>query len=746
MQVKLLNRLWTFFGVAVVLAAGGCSESTGLGQLSASVEVSPDPLTLATVPITVRSQGQLEVRNTGAAQLSLANARIEGGGAVFTLGEVPAFVAPNQAVTVTVTGRAQTVGAYSAVVVLGTSARNSEEVRVDVSFQATEIPDCEDGNTCTANTFDAETNRCVQTFADGIACESKDRCIINAVCQQGVCLGEQKRCDDGNPCTRDVCRQTDGECLAVVPEDACNDDNPCTDDSCTAGGCVNEPKINGALCDDGDSCTDVDTCFGGECTGISEADGTVCSDGNSCTINDRCSAGVCTGDSIVEPAAEGEVLFSYPLPLFAERSFLHRRHVSMTDDGVFYGLDHRNLPNDENGVPQGLEHIVFAFEQCGTHVNGFKYQPPDPFVSVIAVRRSLQIGQGEVRMVVGIRQLFDNGFEPQTTAYVLPPFDRVEPDEPVLPIRPPSIRGTGGETGRSLLPDGSQIWGTVVPLNFAPFEDVNDARQNLVIVRGDRNGSPLWRHERSSEFWSEFLGVAGPRVLFWSEGRFGALDFNTGAQVWSQQTAFITSEIALSTQLNLGVARASSQILAVEILNGTQVFTYPSPADALYVPRTDPIISADGRILFMMERRVIAQVDGENTIVPTVLTWVELDTDGQLISETELPYAFPGDVTQTLADDRFDDPYPTVADDGITYVGFGDSFWALEPGGRIRWTLTSTNPAAFTATVPLLRDDGVLLMSRGSREIIGVRTNGGQMSEAGWASYRHDNNRTNFTP
>ena len=116
-------------------------------------------------------------------------------------------------------------------------------------------------------------------------------------------------------------------------------------------------------------------------------------------------------------------------------------------------------------------------------------------------------------------------------------------------------------------------------MNFAPFESFDDARQNLVIVRGDRANRPLWRHERSSEFWSEFLGVAGPRVLFWSEGRFGALDFNTGAQVWSQETAFITSEIALSTQLNLGVARASNQILAVEILNGTQVFTYPSPAD-----------------------------------------------------------------------------------------------------------------------------------------------------------------------
>ncbi|MEM7678394.1 MAG: PQQ-binding-like beta-propeller repeat protein [Myxococcota bacterium] len=380
--------------------------------------------------------------------------------------------------------------------------------------------------------------------------------------------------------------------------------------------------------------------------------------------------------------------------------------------------------------------MIFAFNQCGTPVYEFDYQPPDPFVSVSAVRRTIQVADNEqVRVVVGVRQLVDNGFEPQTTTYVL---DKSGEE------RLSSIRATGGETGRSLLPDGSQIWGTIVPLNFGPFENFTDARQNLVIVRGDRNGQPLWRHERSSFWWAEFLGVAGPRVLFWSEGRFGALDFNTGALVWSQPTAFITSEIALSTQLNFGVARAEDQIIAVEILNGTQIFTFPEEADPEYVARTDPIISADGRVLVMMERRTFSAID--NTLVPSELSWVELDVTGQVLSETVLPYAFPGDFRETRAEDFRDDPYPTVADDGITYVGYGDHFWAIEPGGDIRWTLTSTMPDAFTATVPLLRNDGIMLISRGRRDIIGVRTNGGQMSEAGWASYRHDNDRTNFTP
>ncbi|CAN0544548.1 unnamed protein product, partial [Laminaria digitata] len=72
------------------------------------------------------------------------------------------------------------------------------------------------------------------------------------------------------------------------------------------------------------------------------------------------------------------------------------------------------------------------------------------------------------------------------------------------------------------------------PLTSGPPSDTQPSRQNLVIVREDLNQNVLWRHERTSGDWAEFLGVAGPRVLFWADGRFGALDFNTGAQVWSQ--------------------------------------------------------------------------------------------------------------------------------------------------------------------------------------------------------------------
>ena len=45
-----------------------------------------------------------------------------------------------------------------------------------------------------------------------------------------------------------------------------------------------------------------------------------------------------------------------------------------------------------------------------------------------------------------------------------------------------------------------------------------------------------------------------------------------------------------STNLNLGVARASTQLIGVDILEGRQLFMFPPAEDFTYVPRTDPVI------------------------------------------------------------------------------------------------------------------------------------------------------------
>lgn len=724
------------FVAAVGLSLSGCNGCVEgeLVALTPAIVVEPLQLDLGEVPFSVTRQGAVTIRNVGNAVLTLDSVSIRGG-ETFTISKPPRDrVEPSRSEVLLIEATAPVVrGSYATTLVIESNDPESPIVEVPLRLVAVQPPPCDDGNVCTEDWFDEATAACAHRFADGTTCFPADKCIIDAVCAQGVCLGAQKACDDNSPCTADFCRQIDGECLFVESPSICEDDNPCTEDSCSPAGCANENLPSGVACDDGDLCTVQDSCFQGNCTGRGAQEGGACDDHDSCTSDDICVAGACTGVSIVDPAAEGDLLFKDPQRSWTERAFLHRREVSLSrDTGVFYGLDHLTLPNQ-----QGLTHVVSAMKQCGTEVYSFEYRPPDANVQVSYVRRGIQIGgNDQVRMYVGVRQRPDDGWRPQTTTYVL------AQDGAVVNA---GIQTLGGETGRSLLPDGSHIFGRVLPLTNGPPTAEQPSLQNLVIVREDFNGNVLWRHERTSGFWAEYLGVAGPRVLFWADGRFGALDFNTGAQVWSQATAFITKEMALSTSLNLGVARVgnppfSLQLIGVEILEGRQVFQFPPTLDETYFPRTDPVIAADGRILVIMERRdPILQVS-------LGLEWVELNQDGQVLTQTPLPYIFPAQWGETRHEDYFDDPYPTVADDGVSYVGYGDTFWAINPGGQIRWTLTSTIPNAFTGTVPLLRDDGVLLINEGSRSIIGVRTNGGQMSDRGWPSFRHDGERTNFTP
>ncbi|MFO0727202.1 MAG: hypothetical protein U1E65_25715 [Myxococcota bacterium] len=726
--------------LALGLAGCSCEGATGIGELEPHIEAAPPILNLGRVPRGVLTSNVVTVRNIGTAVVKVSQLSIVGN-SIFTTTATPSFaLAPSDSVPVVISARPDVVGMLSAqLVILSDDAKRSPTV-VQIVLEAIDPPPCDDGNDCTLDVFDTDLAACKHSFDDGHSCQPADRCVINARCQQGVCLGEQKLCHDDSICTRDLCRQIDGECRFIPDLSACDDHNPCTADSCGPSGCEHEPLPNGTGCDDHDGCTTDDACFAGNCVGQGQPDGQPCDDGDSCTAGDTCRAGHCAGHSITATVPEGQIAFVYPLVTW-DGAFIHRREVSLDDEtGIFYGMDHLPLFD-----PPGLTHVVFAMEQCGSIHYEFSYRPPDSHVFVSHVRREMQLtADGQIRIVVGIRQTRDQGFEPQTTTYILDPEGNV---------RTSKIEVAGGETGRSLLPDGSHIFAVVWPLQTGPIPMDVDPLQNLVVVREDRDGNSLWRHERSSGEWAEFLGTAGPRVLFWANDNWGALDFNTGQLVWSSPTPFIADQMALSTGLNLGLARVGAngqfgfpiptQLVGVEILEGNQVFVFPATEDAGYVPRTDPVIAADGRIILLMQR---SEIDGTGALTPTGLDFVELAADGHVLTTTALPYSFADGFLETRSRDFSDDPFPTVADDGITYVGYGSMFWAIDPGGHIRWTITSTMPDAFTATVPLLREDGILLINEGNRRILGVRSNGGRMSDDGWASFRHDSRRTNYTP
>ncbi|MEZ4266489.1 MAG: hypothetical protein R3F39_08930 [Myxococcota bacterium] len=191
-------------------------------------------------------------------------------------------------------------------------------------------PTCDDGNPCTADTCNGDTGAC-EHLDLAVACDDANACTEGDFCSVGACLpGPAQDCDDGNPCTSDVCDKTTGACVNLPIAAGCDDGNSCTaDDACVAGACVGGP--NGCACaedgdcavkEDGDACNGTLICKLNECvvdpltlvscavsstpcqknvcvpaTGLCALspvpDSAGCDDGDGCTLGDTCAAGTC---------------------------------------------------------------------------------------------------------------------------------------------------------------------------------------------------------------------------------------------------------------------------------------------------------------------------------------------------------------------------------------------------------------------------------------------------------------------
>ena len=201
----------------------------------------------------------------------------------------------------------------------------------------TSNPDRALRNRCTCAAGQANCrNQCVDVMNDvdncgacGNVCPkvSDNQCMGEAICAQGACgfvpLEAGTWCDDGNACTQNDTCNGQGGCIGGEPVE-CNSGNPCAIDSCDpAVGCVQEFKLEGTSCDDGNPCNGNEVCDGaghcmqgtpvicqpsdqchaagvcdpstGQCSNPPKTDGTPCNDGNSCTGNDVCRQGVCSG-------------------------------------------------------------------------------------------------------------------------------------------------------------------------------------------------------------------------------------------------------------------------------------------------------------------------------------------------------------------------------------------------------------------------------------------------------------------
>ncbi len=149
---------------------------------------------------------------------------------------------------------------------------------------------CDDGDPCTDNVCDAAAGCLSQN--NKAACDDGDACTENDKCGDGVCSGKPKACDDGLFCNgAESCDPANGDCLpGTAPET--DDGVDCTTDSCDEGKdeVLHEPDA--AACGDDNPCTD-DVCDPEEgCSNPNNTD--ECDDGDPCTENDACAEGACT--------------------------------------------------------------------------------------------------------------------------------------------------------------------------------------------------------------------------------------------------------------------------------------------------------------------------------------------------------------------------------------------------------------------------------------------------------------------
>jgi hypothetical protein len=260
--------------VLLVLAChpGGLAPSHGLA-------VSPDALRLSPA----LPEATFVLRNTGqdAEQVAL-NAS-----APFSVTPSSVALAAGDAVTVTVTFAPTADGVFTQTL---TAAGTTASAAVALTG---ETP-CVSTKACRQSARDPSTGACVESpVANGTSCPSA--CLNGATCLDGTCVGQPVSCDDGNPCTLDLCADDTGcfhaDGTASCPSDSCNAPT-CSPDA----GCGLSPVPDGTSCGPGD-CT-VHTCIAGVCVERAMPDNSPCGRASTCQ-----SAGTCQGGACARPPA-----------------------------------------------------------------------------------------------------------------------------------------------------------------------------------------------------------------------------------------------------------------------------------------------------------------------------------------------------------------------------------------------------------------------------------------------------------
>jgi len=188
---------------------------------------------------------------------------------------------------------------------------------------------CYGGSECCNELCCALGATCCQGGCCGGMCQTcEERCLDPPTCLLMECVVEDA-CDDGNPCTQDICDQGDcgdWDCEhnplpdgtgCPVGGTCCNgqccpdDGNPCTIDSCVGGLCSHEPKCqsdqacclpdghccDGSCCGDG-CCSSTQYCCNESLVVCCELDPPLGTGLETCCVDQCCATGlVCCGET-----------------------------------------------------------------------------------------------------------------------------------------------------------------------------------------------------------------------------------------------------------------------------------------------------------------------------------------------------------------------------------------------------------------------------------------------------------------
>jgi len=147
------------------------------------------------------------------------------------------------------------------------------------------------GGACDVGAYELAVGAPVVCGAPG-ECDDGDPCTDDICDSLTGCRNLLRTCDDGIPCTMDTCHRARG-CTHVPFDALCEDGDICSQDVCDAStGCRFVPIVDcGATCSTDTGCDDHDPCNGVErCdvgTGCVAGDAPSCDDGDACTT-DRC--------------------------------------------------------------------------------------------------------------------------------------------------------------------------------------------------------------------------------------------------------------------------------------------------------------------------------------------------------------------------------------------------------------------------------------------------------------------------